>query len=575
MASDATLDYIKINYKTVSKNVDEEGQISYEFAEASYICKNGTETCGFELNIGLVPVSESALQSHFGSYFNSVKGMDCNGYEIVFLGDARVEVGDKLKFSNNFNTAVLNVAELTWEWDGGLKCTVSSGSDISSSSSSGYSIQQVVSQIQAMTNAVKNVQCNAVYTNELYAKTAELGFASIGELTTEVAKMGLLTADQADIAYAKIDMSNIEKATISTLLADIGLISNATIVNGHVTGYLDSVRVNANDITTGTLSVDRLIIRGSEKSIVYELNNITGALQAVDTDTLNGEIITKRTINADRIVAESITTMELAANSVTAEKILGKSITAEKLNVTSLSAISANLGVVTTGIIQSENYSAESSGMKMNIADGSIDSKYFKLNSSGEIMATGGTIAGLNISDTKLYTNVFSLESKENGVDFLIKDTDQTEIFGIHTSHPANSGMMNAMNVTNFNDVTISADDINLLGNIFLNNKTIETILNGYYKKLNLGTNNYIYTYNCISINGVSLNLITESGLYYCQNTPGRPEGVNGYMIAITHGGTSRGLQVYFAFSNNVYFRMNPSGAWGVWERIHSSLGQG
>lgn len=463
ITSDTTLDYIKVNYKTVSKETDEEGQVSYDFNDASYICKTGTETCGFELNVGLVPTSESAFQSHFNTYFNSVKGMDCNGYNISFLGDARVEVGDKLKFSNADNSAVLNVSELTWEWDGGLKCTVSSGSELSSSSECSFSIQQVVSQIQAMTNAVKNVQYNAVYANELYVKTAELGFASIKQLSAEIAKMGLMTADQADIKYAKIDMSNIEKATIGTVLAGIGLISEATIVNGHVTGYLDSVEVNANDITAGTLAVDRLVIRGSEKSIVYELNNITGALQAASMDTLNGEIITPRTINADKIVAKSITATELAVGSVTAEKILGYSITADKLNVASLSAISANLGTVTAGIIQSTNYEENSTGMMLNLSDGSWKSKYFSISDTGSITATGGEIAGLTITSTKLYNDFIALGLNDynNGVNFTIKNKE-TEIFGIHTSYPTNSMKWCTININDFDEVNINSVETNV-----------------------------------------------------------------------------------------------------------------
>lgn len=390
ITSDAALDYIKVNYKTISQETDEDGQVSYEFNDASYICKDGTETCGFEANIGLVPTSESALQALFSNYFLSVKGMDCNGYDISFLGDARIEIGDKLKFSNNEDSAVLNVAELTWEWDGGLKCTVSSGTESSSSSGSGFSIQQVVSQIQAMTNAVKNVQYNAVYANELYAKNAELGFASIKELSAEVVSMGLMTADQADIAYAKIDMSNIEKATIGTVLADIGLISDATIVNGHVTGYLSSVEVDADYITAGTLAVDRLIIRGSTESLVYELNNITGALQAASVDTLNGEIITPRTINADKIVANSITASELAANSVTAEKILSYSITADKLAVGSVTADKIVANSITADkmavdAIKSLNYVENSSGSFLNLEDGSFDSAYTKIDSDGKL----------------------------------------------------------------------------------------------------------------------------------------------------------------------------------------------
>lgn len=460
VTSDAVLDYIKINYKTVSQTEDEEGQVSYEFNDASYICKDGTESCGFELSIGLVPTSESALQSHFSNYFISVKGMDCNGYNISFLGDARVEVGDKLKFSNDGTTAVLNVAELVWEWDGGLKCTISSGSE-SSNSSSGFSIQQVVSQIQAMTNAVKNVQYNAVYANELYAKTAELGFASIKELTTEVAKMGLMTVKEADIAYAKIDFSNIETATIGKMFADIGLVSDMTIVDGHITGTLSGVKITGDVIETNTIKADSLLLTG-EDGIIYRINATASGLSK---EELSDEKYQKYLSGTD-IVAGSITSTQLAANSVTADKILSKAVTADKLSVNTLSAISADLGTVTAGVIQSSNYEPDAAGMKLNLSDGSWDSRYTKIAADGSIecenlIAKGGSIAGLMISDTKLYNDIFSLEQKNNGVEFVIKDTDlTTELFAIKTSHPANSVMWNSLDILNFNEVNISADDV-------------------------------------------------------------------------------------------------------------------
>ena len=407
IASDAVLDYIKINYKTVSQTADEDGQITYGFNDASYICKNGTESCGFELNIGLVPTSESAIQSCFNSYFNSVKGMDCNSYNVSFLGDARVEVGDKLNFYNDGGSAVLNVAELIWEWDGGLKCTVSSGSKISNTGS-GYSIQQVVSQIQAMTNAVKNVQYNAVYTNELYAKTAKLGFVSVKELSVEVAKMGYLNAASADLKYASIDLSNIAAGSIKTAMIDTGAVNTAQIADGSITNA-KIVDLSANKITAGTLSVERLEIRGSNKSIVYALNNITGALQSQNVNTLNGEILTQRTITADKLVANSITANEIAANAVTANKIAANAVTAEKINVSTLSAITANLGTITAGIIKSTNYVADSAGMKLDLSTGSWDSKYTKIASNGmltcsNIKVTGGSldIIGESLDETRI-----------------------------------------------------------------------------------------------------------------------------------------------------------------------------
>lgn len=147
-------------------------------------------------------------------------------------------------------------------------------------------------------------------------------------------------------------------------------------------------------------------------------------------------------------------------------KLYTGTVTANKLSVSTLSAISANLGTVTAGVIQSSNYRKDTSGMQLNLSDGSWDSKYTKIDGSGKIecnqlIANGGSIAGLNISETELYNDIFSLKQKSNGVEFVIKDTDKTtELFAIKTSHPANSGMWNSLDIANFNEVNISADDV-------------------------------------------------------------------------------------------------------------------
>ena len=207
--------------------------------------------------------------------------------------------------------------------------------------------------------------------NELNATNAEISKIKSEYVTTAVLDSDYLTADEIvatyatinsiETAYAKIDLANVEKATIGKVLADIGLISSAIIEEGHVTGYLDSVEINANKITAGTLSVERLVISGSDKSIIYALNN-SGKLVSTQVDTIDGDVITKRTISAEHIIANSITSNELAASCVTAEKILSKSITADKLNILSLESIVAKIGnFFINKAIYSNNHSAYNS----------------------------------------------------------------------------------------------------------------------------------------------------------------------------------------------------------------------
>lgn len=142
---------------------------------------------------------------------------------------------------------------------------------------------------------------------------ADSGF--ISELTTNTTFTNYLGANYMEVGFANMDTANIDKANIGILLNEVGLITSATISQGHVTGYLDAVEVNANKITAGTLVADRIAIRGSTSSIVYALNN-DGTVTSQEVDTINGSAITERTITADHIVAHSITANELTTANI-------------------------------------------------------------------------------------------------------------------------------------------------------------------------------------------------------------------------------------------------------------------
>lgn len=137
--------------------------------------------------------------------------------------------------------------------------------------------------------------------------------------TVEATYLRVADADikYADIDFANIDTANINKAKVRDLFTEVGLIKQAVISEGHITGYLDSVQVNAASITAGTLVTDRLLLRGSTGSIVYALNNF-GELTSTEVDTIDGYILTDRTVNADKIVAHSITAYE-----ITVENLIG------------------------------------------------------------------------------------------------------------------------------------------------------------------------------------------------------------------------------------------------------------
>lgn len=178
---------------------------------------------------------------------------------------------------------------------------------------------------------------------EAYITTAKVtqllaSYATIIQLNAVDAKFGNLDSKYADIKLAKVD-----NADIGAFLAKVGLIDTTTMVNGHVTGFLDAVKINANNINAGTLTVDRLVISGSDKSILYELNKL-GDLEASEFNRLEGGVIKERTITADHIVAGSITANEIHSNAITSEKILAGAVTASKISATSLESIVAKIG---------------------------------------------------------------------------------------------------------------------------------------------------------------------------------------------------------------------------------------
>ena len=98
-----------------------------------------------------------------------------------------------------------------------------------------------------------------------------------------------------------------------------------------------------------------------------------------------------------------------------------------------------NGACITTGAIQSSNYVADTSGMKLTLSDGTWDSPHFKIDSTGQITATSGQIANWDIKGDGLWTetdkfsiwltgaseygqNVFAVQDKtKNTYPFVVK----------------------------------------------------------------------------------------------------------------------------------------------------------
>lgn len=244
-------------------------------------------------------------------------------------------------------------------------------------------------QILGFKDGVESEIQNSGTISGIYGKI-EATTAEIGTIRSTY-----LQVTEADIKYATIDLANIKNGSIKTAMIDVGAVNTAQIADGSITDA-KIVELTANKITAGTLSVERLEIRGSNRSIVYALNNITGALQAQNVDTLNGEILTPRTITADKIVASSITGNEIAAKTILANHIdvvdlFAQKIEAADLHITGNSTVDGSL--ITSGI------NAEK------ITTGTLSTDRLDINSifAQEITATG-TITGATLIGSSITT---------------------------------------------------------------------------------------------------------------------------------------------------------------------------
>ncbi len=281
-----------------------------------------------------------------------------------------------------------------------------------------------ISSLEVVDGKIDNLETIAITTNNLSAKVADLGY---------------LNADTADLKYANIELSNIDVANVGTFFANVGLIDRATIVDGHVTGFLDSVEVNANKITAGTLVADRILLKGSENGLLYALNNL-GELTSTTVDTLDGYVLTDRTINADKIVASSITANELDVDNIFADSAVITKIFAQDITATGIirgatlvgASVSADKGTIggfgifddcLTGFYNEDGYQYK---VDLNTAKSitgknggviAIEAGKYKISSpyntehewyvtyDGYMYAEIGEIAGFILQDKKLIAN--------------------------------------------------------------------------------------------------------------------------------------------------------------------------
>lgn len=331
-----------------------------------------------------------ATQEIADSIYASLGGFSYRPCEISMLDDIRLDAWDMLKVTY-LDGSVLTIPVMSLEHsftDGETRVKSFGKTDTESEYRySGPTTQAmdrmsaellVVNRVVATKVDAEYVNAHAITTDNLSAIEAEIKSAVIEDIS----------AEYADIRLANIDTANIDVAKIGMLFAEVGLIDRAIIKDGHITGYLDSVEINADKITAGTIVADRIALvmrdeEGNEKGLIYALNNL-GELTSENIDTIDGNVITPHTIGADHIIAGSITSNEIATATITADKLVANSITANELDVENIFANEA---------VMNEIFAQDIT------ATGTITGATLK---GSHIESSSGTIGGWNITADRL-----------------------------------------------------------------------------------------------------------------------------------------------------------------------------
>ncbi len=265
--------YTDVDYTvTASKYYDDLVTNDQKFELGTIECstQGSTLTSGTG-TAGIQVTNPSITQEQLDSVYQSLKDFSFLPVSLTFFGDMRLDIGDIVKVQDKYGNIIkIPVMALSQDFDGGLLTGIKSQGKTDAERASGAAMGPTA-------QALDRIYQDLLLVKEIVGNKANFDYVHAIEL--------------------------------------------------------DVVNINANRITAGTLSVERLEIRGSTNSIVYELNNIDGALQSKQVDTLNGEIVTPRTINADKIIAGSITAEEINVRDLFAQKIVSTgSITGLSIN---------------------------------------------------------------------------------------------------------------------------------------------------------------------------------------------------------------------------------------------------
>ena len=295
-----------------------------------------------------------ATQAIANSIYRTFSNFTYRPCEISMLDDIRIDPWDMLKVTY-LDGSVLTIPVMSLEHSftsGETKVKSVGKTDTENEYNYSGPVTQAMDRMATELLVANRVIATKVDAEWVNAHTVTTDKLEATNARVETLEANSLTATEADLRYANItlaniDTANIDVAKIGLLFTKVGLIDRATIVDGHITGFLDAVEINANNITAGTLIADRILLKGSESGLLYALNNL-GELTSTAVDTLDGTILTQRTVTADKLVANSITANELDVTNIFGNSAVLSTLVSQEAFINAISTNSIVVGAKNT-----------------------------------------------------------------------------------------------------------------------------------------------------------------------------------------------------------------------------------
>lgn len=241
-------------------------------------------------------------------------------------------------------------------------------------------------------------------------------------LLKALANSSVFSSRVEDVIYNTIAAKNgkfqtvlsdyIGTSSFEAVSAVIGSANIDKLLTNYTSGFkADFNGINADIIKTGTLSVERLIIRPTLqqlaenpgiKSVLYEINN----LGEIASKELTEEQANKMLLNGQAIVAESITAKQIHSEAITSDKINSDGIYSKLYQESTegdviFSLAGTWINLKDEGFIRAKNFAIDSKG-----------NAYFR----GQITSESGSIGPWIIDKNAIYmgSNIIASNGKDN-----------------------------------------------------------------------------------------------------------------------------------------------------------------